>query len=150
MTERAPRSRRGDYVRFLAIPTRWMDNDAYRHVNNVVFYSWFDTAVNAMLIDEGLLAIGESPVVSLVAETGCTYFESVTFPDIVEVGLAVARLGRSSVTYRLGVFRQGGDVAVAQGRFVHVTVDRATQRPVPMPEEMRRVLERLVIARETP
>lgn len=150
MSERAPRSRRADYARFIAIPTRWMDNDVYQHVNNVVFYSWFDTAVNAMLIAEGLLSIGESPVVSLVAETGCTYFESVAFPETVEIGLAVARLGRSSVTYKLGVFRQGGEAAAAQGRFVHVTVDKATQRPVPMPEPMRRVLERLVVERPQP
>jgi acyl-CoA thioester hydrolase len=150
MSGRPPRDRRGDYARFIAIPTRWMDNDVYGHVNNVVFYSWFDTAVNTMLIEEGLLSIGDSPVVSLVVETGCTYFESVAFPETVEVGLAVERLGTRSVTYRLGVFRQGDEVAAAQGRFVHVTVDRATQRPVPMPQAMRAVLERLVVEREAP
>jgi acyl-CoA thioester hydrolase len=125
-----------------------MDNDVYAHVNNVVYYSWFDTAVNAMLIAEGLLAIGESPVVSLVAETGCTYFESVSFPETVEVGLAVDRLGTSSVTYRLAVFREGSGDAAAQGHFVHVCVDRATQRPVPMPDDMRRTLETLRLRRD--
>lgn len=148
MSERRPRSTRADYLRFVAIPTRWMDNDVYAHVNNVVYYSWFDTAVNAMLIAEGLLAIGESPVVSLVAETGCTYFESVSFPETVEVGLAVDRLGTSSVTYRLAVFREGSGDAAAQGHFVHVCVDRATQRPVPMPDDMRRTLETLRLRRD--
>jgi acyl-CoA thioester hydrolase len=137
------RSTRLDYRRFLAIPTRWMDNDPYGHVNNVVFYSWFDTAVNRMLIDEGLLDIAASPTVSLVVETGCTYFESVAFPESVESGLAVTRLGRSSVTYAVAVFRPGSDLAAAQGHFVHVCVDRESRRPVAIPASMRDVLGRL-------
>ena len=136
-------SKRSDYRRFLAIATRWMDNDPYGHVNNVVFYSWFDTAVNRMLIDEGLLDIAQSPVVSLVVETGCTYFESVAFPEIVECGLAVTRLGGSSITYALAVFRPGAELAAAQGHFVHVCVDRQSRRPVAIPAAMRAVLQQL-------
>jgi acyl-CoA thioester hydrolase len=135
-------SKRSEYRRFLAIPTRWMDNDPYGHVNNVVFYSWFDTAVNRMLIDEGLLDIGQSPVVSLVVETGCTYFESVAFPEIIECGLAVTRLGGSSITYALAVFRPGAELAAAQGHFVHVCVDRHSRRPVAIPAEMRAALQK--------
>jgi acyl-CoA thioester hydrolase len=137
-------SKRSDYRRFLAIATRWMDNDSYGHVNNVVFYSWFDTAVNRMLIDEGLLDIAQSPVVSLVVDTGCTYFESVAFPEIVECGLAVTRLGGSSITYALAVFRQGAELAAAQGHFVHVCVDRQSSRPVAIPATMRAVLQQLL------
>src|SRR5688500_14261093 len=120
------RDRRGDYRSFLTIPTRWMDNDAYGHVNNVVYYSWFDTAVNLYLIDAGVLDIGTSPTVGVVIESGCTYFESVTYPETVEAGLAVTKLGRSAVTYAVGIFRDGGAFAAAQGHFVHVYVDRAT------------------------
>src|SRR3954470_22719473 len=127
---RQPRSRRGDYRLFRPIPTRWADNDAFGHVNNVVYYAWFDTVVNAYLIESGVLDILRSPVVAMVIETGCTYFESVAYPETVEAGLAVARLGRSSVCYSIAIFRQGGDLAAAQGHFVHVYVDRATQRPV--------------------
>ncbi len=122
---------------FRPLPTRWMDNDAYGHVNNVVYYSYFDTAVNAWLLEGGHLDIAASPVIALVAETGCTYFESVAFPEPLEIGMAVAHLGRSSVRYRLGVFRAGGALAAAQGHFVHVYVDRATQTPVQIPEATR-------------
>ena len=97
--ERKVRSRRGDYRLFRPIPTRWMDNDAYGHVNNVVYYSWFDTAVNTYLIEAGVLDIAASPTVGVVIETGCTYFESVSYPETVEAGLAVTKLGRTSVTY---------------------------------------------------
>lgn len=141
---RLARSRRADYRHVLAIPTRWADNDVYEHVNNVVYYSWFDTVVNHWLIRNGLLDIASSPVVSLVVETGCTYFESVAFPEVIEAALAVERLGTSSVTYAVGIFRQGGDEAIAQGRFVHVCVDRATQKPVPIPAVMRTKLGTLV------
>ena len=134
---RAIRTKRADYRHFLAIPTRWSDNDAYAHVNNVVYYSWFDTVVNRWLVENGLLDIAASPVVSLVVETGCNYFESVAFPDTVHAGLAVERLGSSSIVYAIGIFREGSDDAAAQGRFVHVTVDRATQRPVPIPTHAR-------------
>lgn len=138
---RPARSTRGDYRVFRSIPTRWADNDVYGHVNNVVYYAWFDTAVNAWLAETGSLNLGSSPVIGLVAETTCSYFESVSFPETVEIGIAVEALGRSSVTYVIGVFRMGGSgkegLALAQGRFTHVYVDQATQRPVPIPDAIR-------------
>ena len=121
MSERQPRLTRADFRVFRAIPTRWHDNDAYGHVNNVVYYGWFDTAVNAWLIEGGFLDLAGSETVGLVVETGCTYFESVAFPETVEAGIAVERLGNSSVTYRIGIFRQGGDQAAAQGlSLIHI------------------------------
>lgn len=143
MAERASRLTRADFRVFRAIPTRWHDNDVFGHVNNVVYYGWFDTAVNAWLIERGFLDPATSEIVGLVVETGCTYFESVAFPETVEAGIAVERLGTSSVTYRVGIFREGGEQAAAQGRFTHVYVARATQRPVPVPAELRAALERL-------
>ncbi len=137
MAGKTIRARRGDFRHFLAIPTRWSDNDAYAHVNNVVYYGWFDTVVNQWLIEKGHLDIARSPVVSLVVETGCTYFESVAFPEMVEAGLAVERIGTSSIVYAIGIFRQGATLAAAQGRFVHVCVDRASQTPVPIPAALR-------------
>lgn len=145
MSERRPRPSRSEFRVFRSIQTRWQDNDAYGHVNNVVYYGWFDTAVNAWLIESGLLDPATSPVIGLVAETGCTYFESVSFPETVEIGMAVARIGTSSVTYRLGVFREGADQAAAHGRFVHVHVERATQRPVPVPDSLREALAALLV-----
>jgi acyl-CoA thioester hydrolase len=141
---RARRAARGDYRVFQPIQTRWADNDVYGHANNVVYYAWFDTAVNAWLIARGFLDPATSPVIGLVVETGCRYFESVGFPDALEAGLAVARLGTSSIVYEVGIFRVGGAEAVAEGRFVHVMVDRATQRPSPIPAAMRRALEALL------
>lgn len=143
MSGRPGRLARAAFGVFRAIPTRWHDNDVYGHVNNVVYYSWFDTAVNAWLIERGFLDIAGSRTVGLVVETSCTYFESVAFPETVELGLGVERLGTSSVTYRIGVFRQGGERAAAQGRFTHAYVDRATQRPVPIPADLRAALEGL-------
>ncbi|WP_377840909.1 acyl-CoA thioesterase [Bosea sp. UC22_33] len=140
MSERQPRLMRADFRVFRAIPTRWHDNDAYGHVNNVVYYGWFDTAVNAWLIENGFLDLAGSEIVGLVAETGCTYFESVAFPETVEAGISVERLGKSSVTYRIGIFRQGGGLAAAQGRFTHVYVERASQKPVPIPAPLRAAL----------
>ena len=140
MSERQPRLTRADFRVFRAIPTRWHDNDAYGHVNNVVYYGWFDTAVNAWLIEGGFLDLSGSEIVGLVVETGCTYFESVAFPETVDAGIAVERLGNSSVTYRIGIFRQGGEQAVAQGRFTHVYVTRAGQKPVPIPPPLRAAL----------
>jgi acyl-CoA thioester hydrolase len=122
-----------------------MDNDVYGHVNNVHYYSYFDSAVNGWLVERGLLDVTASPVVGLVVETGCTYFESVAFPEALEAGIAVTRLGRSSVRYRLGIFREGGALAVAQGHFVHVYVDRATQRPVDLPAATREALGGLLV-----
>lgn len=136
---------RAAYRHFRAIPTRWMDNDAYGHVNNVVYYSFFDTAVNAWLIERGLLDIARSPAVSLVVETSCRYFKPVSFPASVTAGLRVDRIGTSSVRYGIGIFRDGEDDAAAEGHFVHVYVDRETRRPAPLPPEMRRELSRLSI-----
>jgi acyl-CoA thioester hydrolase len=145
MSERQPRLARSDFRVFRAIPTRWHDNDAYGHVNNVVYYAWFDTAVNAWLIENDFLDLAGGETIGLVVETTCTYFESVAFPEIVEAGIAVERLGSSSVTYRIGIFRQGGELAAAQGRFTHVHVARASQKPVPIAAPLRRALERIAV-----
>ncbi len=144
MADRPTRPDRSAFRLFRPIATRWMDNDAYGHVNNVHYYSYFDSAVNGWLVEQGLLAITESPVVGLVVESGCTYFESVAFPDALEAGIAVAHLGRSSVRYRIGIFKDGAGQAAAQGHFVHVYVDRATQRPVEIPAKTREALRQLV------
>ena len=143
MSERQPRLGRSDFRVFRAIPTRWHDNDAYCHVNNVVYYAWFDTAVNAWLVEGGFLDVSDSEAIGLVVETACTYFESVAFPEIVEAGIVVERLGSSSVTYRIGIFRQGSELAAAQGRFTHVYVARASQKPVPIPAPLRAALAAL-------
>ena len=144
MPDSKPRRQlRSEWRHFLEIQTRWEDNDVYGHVNNAVYYSWFDTAVNNWLIHKGLLDLERSPVVSLVVETGCSYFESVTYPEPIDIGLRADRIGTSSVTYGLGVFRKGSDLAAALGRFVHVSVDRETRRPVPMPEALRLALREL-------
>jgi acyl-CoA thioester hydrolase len=137
MSGKTIRAQRSDFAHFLTIPTRWSDNDAYAHVNNVVYYNWFDTVVNRWLIEKGHLDIARSPVVSLVVETSCTYFESVSFPETVEAGLAVERIGTSSIVYAIGIFRRDAPSAAAQGRFVHVCVDRASQKPVPVPAALR-------------
>jgi acyl-CoA thioester hydrolase len=134
---------RSGYRAFRAIPTRWMDNDAYGHVNNVVYYSWFDTAVNAHLIEQGVLDIHHGETIGLVIETQCNYFASVAFPQTVEAGLRVARIGQSSVRYEVGLFLQGEALTVAKGHFVHVYVDRATRRPASLPADLRKVLEAL-------
>ena len=134
---------RQDFRHFVAITTRWMDNDAYGHVNNVIYYSWIDTAVNTYLIERGLLDIASSPVVAVAAESGCRYFGPVSYPDAVTVGLRVASLGRSSVRYQAGIFRNADEKASAEGHFVHVYVDRANLRPVPMPAGVRAALEEL-------
>jgi acyl-CoA thioester hydrolase len=132
---------RADYRRFLSIPTRWMDNDSYGHVNNVTYYSYFDTVVNEHLIRVGGLDIERDPVVGYVVETSCRYRKPLTFPETVDAGLRVARLGTSSATYEIGIFRRGDDDAAATGRFVHVWVDRSTQRPAPIPPRIRSALE---------
>lgn len=135
---------RAGYRAFRTIGTRWMDNDAYGHVNNVVYYSWFDTAVNAHLIEQGALDIHAGDTIGLVIETQCNYFAPVEFPQAVEAGLRVARIGGSSVRYEVGLFVQGGERTVAKGHFVHVYVDRATRRPTPLPSRLRSVLENLL------
>jgi acyl-CoA thioester hydrolase len=133
---------RDRYRHFLTIPTRWMDNDVYGHVNNVVYYSYFDTVVNGYLISSGSLDIERSQVIGLVVETQCRFFNPVTFPDTVHAGLRVARLGNSSVRYEIGLFRNEEDAA-AQGHFVHVYVDRETRRPAGLPQQMREALEKI-------
>jgi acyl-CoA thioester hydrolase len=134
---------RSAYSHFLSITTRWMDNDVYGHINNVVYYSYFDTVVNGYLIAEGALDIQTSDVIGLVVETECKYFAPVAFPDAVHAGLRVAHLGRSSVRYEIGLFRNDDDGASAQGHFVHVYVDRTSRKPVPLPPAMRAALERI-------
>ncbi len=137
-------AQRSAFGYFRTMPTRWMDNDAYGHVNNVVYYSYFDTLVNRFLIDEGGLDYHNSEVVGIIAESACNYWSAFVYPEDVEGGLAVGRLGRSSVRYDIGLFGSGEDRARAQGHFVHVFVTRATMRPVPIPDRIRGALERLV------
>ncbi|MDB5511991.1 MAG: thioesterase [Enterovirga sp.] len=144
MAERPARLDRAAFRIFRPIPTRWMDNDAYGHVNNVVYYSYFDTVVNAHLIEAGVLDPSTSQNTGLVVETSCTYFESIAFPETVEAGLAVTAVGRSSVTYRVAIFKAGRDLAAAQGRFTHVYVERSSGRSVAIPEAVRAVLDPLL------
>ena len=135
---------RDGYRYFLSIPTRWMDNDSYGHVNNVTYYSYFDTAVNEHLIRVGGLDIAGGDAIGLVVETLCKFRKSLTFPDVVDAGLRVVKLGTSSVKYEIGLFRHDDPEPAATGHFVHVWVDRATQRPVPIPAAIRTALEALV------
>ena len=139
-------NRRATYRSFLAIPTRWMDNDAYGHVNNVSYYSYFDTAVNEHLIRAGGLDIHAGAQIGLVVETSCRFHKALSFPDVVDAGMRVAKLGNTSVTYEIGLFRRGDDEPAATGRFVHVWVDRASRRPVPVPPAIRSALAPLVVA----
>nr|WP_026319213.1 acyl-CoA thioesterase [Amorphus coralli] len=134
---------RGDYRAFRTIGTRWMDNDVYGHMNNVVHYSLFDTAVNGWLIEAGVLDIRSGTQVGLVVETGCRYFAEMAFPDVVTAGLRVARLGKSSVRYDVGLFRNDEERAAAEGFFVHVYVDRETRRPMPLAPALRAALAAL-------
>jgi len=137
-----PETRTG-YRRFLPIPTRWMDNDIYGHVNNVVYYAYFDTVINQYLIEEGGLEIATDRVIGLCVESHCAYARPVAFPDVIHAGLRVAHLGTSSVRYEIGIFAHGQDEASAQGWFVHVFVDRATRKPTPLPAPLRAALERI-------
>jgi acyl-CoA thioester hydrolase len=143
-TPRAQARPRSHYRAFRPIGTRWADNDVYGHVNNVVYYSWFDTAVNAHLIEQGVLDIHTGPVIGLVVETQCHYFAPLAFPETVHAGLRVAHLGTSSVRYEVGLFAEGGEMSAACGHFVHVYVDRDTRRPVPLPESLKKTLETLL------
>ena len=142
MEREAPLTRAA-FPHFLDITTRWMDNDVYGHINNVVYYSFFDTVVNRYLIDNKALDFRDGKVIGLVVETQCSYFKPVAYPDRITAALAVEHLGNSSVRYRLAVFRNDDDDAAAQGHFVHVYVDRATNRPVPLPDALRKALERI-------
>lgn len=133
------------YPHFLAIPTRWMDNDIYGHVNNVVYYSYFDTVVNAFLIEKGALDPHGGAVIGLVVETHCRYFQPLSFPECVEAGLAVTRLGNTSVQYDIGLFREGEERPAARGHFVHVYVDRVQRQPVNLPATLREALADIVV-----
>jgi acyl-CoA thioester hydrolase len=138
---------RDDYRHFLTIPTRWMDNDVYGHINNVVYYSFFDTVVNEFLIRAGVLELGTSAVIGLVVETQCRYFAPIAFPDTVTAGLRCGRIGNTSVRYEIGIFRNDEAQASAEGHFVHVYVDRATQKqPTPLPAPLREALAPLLVA----
>jgi acyl-CoA thioester hydrolase len=142
-SEKPQPSPRSAYRAFRTIGTRWMDNDAYGHVNNVVYYSWFDTMVNAHLIENGALDIQHGAVIGLVVETHCNYFSSIEFPQNVDAGLRVAHVGRSSVRYEVGLFAQGETLTAAKGHFIHVYVDRATRKPTQLPGALKAVLEAL-------
>ncbi len=142
---RAEAKKRSDFRHFHTITTRWMDNDAYGHVNNVVYYSWFDTVVNQFLIANGVLDIEHSPVIGLVIETQCNYFASVAFPERITAGLRVTKLGNSSVRYEVAIFREDEEGASAQGHFVHVYVDRETRKPSAIPDNMRTLLQSIEV-----
>lgn len=139
-----PQHLRGDYRHFQPITTRWHDNDIYGHVNNVTYYSYFDSAVNAYLIAEGGLDIHDGEVVGFVVSSACDYFTSIAFPNAIEVGLRVGKLGNSSVQYELAIFKVGEEQACAAGRFVHVFVERASNRPVTIPVGLRAAMQRLL------
>ena len=136
-----PSAERADFKVWRKFTTRWADNDAYGHVNNTVYYEWFDSAVNGWLVDQGLLDIAAGDTIALVVETRCTYFEPLAFPQDVEVGLSVTKLGRSSIHYQIGIFAEGASTPAAQGEFVHVVVDRTSRRSVSIPADWRRKLE---------
>ena len=140
------RPTRDQYAVIRPIPTRWADNDVYGHVNNAAYYGFFDTAVNAWLIERGLLDTVASQAIGLVVETGCRYHAPLSFPETIETALRVARLGTSSVRYELALFSQGAAEAAADGHFVHVYVDRETRRPTPIPADIRTALEGLILA----
>jgi acyl-CoA thioester hydrolase len=142
----APRSA---FPHFLAIPTRWMDNDVYGHVNNVVYYSYFDTAVNQFLIERGVLDIHQGEVVGFVVDSGCAYFSSISFPDTIHAGIRVAKLGNSSVRYEIALYRNDDPLPCAAGHFVHVYVERSSNRSVPIPGNVRHVLMTILSAEST-
>jgi acyl-CoA thioester hydrolase len=141
-----PQISRSNYAHFLTLATRWMDNDIYGHVNNALYYAFFDTAINEYLIGAGGLDINNGPVMAFTAESQCQYLRPLAFPGAIEVGLRVGKLGNSSVRYELAIFKEGEELAAAAGYFVHVFVDRITQRPVSLPATIRVVLEKLVPA----
>lgn len=143
MSERPAAGRRADYARFVPITTRWMDNDVYGHVNNVIYYAFFDTAVNQILIEAGALEPLTSAVIGLVVETQCRFSKSIAFPDRVSAGVRVTRVGASSVRYEIGLFKNDEDDAAGEGHFVHVYVDRDSRRPASVPAAIRAVLETL-------
>ena len=139
---------RAAWPHFIAIPTRWMDNDVYGHVNNVVYYSYFDTAVNQFLIERGVLDMHKGDVVGFVVDSGCSYFSSVSFPDTIHAGIRVAKLGNSSVRYEIALYRNEDPLPCAAGHFVHVYVERATNRSITIPERVRDVLATITARNE--
>ena len=141
---KAPPLTREDFPKIIRISTRWSDNDVYQHVNNVVYFSFFDTAVNQNLLEQGFIDFQESKVVGLVVANHCQFFSSIVFPDEIFVGIAVEKLGSSSVVYRLGVFKNNDPKLCALGRFTHVYVDRSNQKPTQIPDAIRMALSRLI------
>jgi acyl-CoA thioester hydrolase len=146
MTRRSAFGTSDDYRTAYSIPTRWMDNDIYNHVNNVVYYSWFDTAVNAHLLEAGLLDPEYGAIIGLVVESQCRYDRAISFPEVVTARLRVGHLGTSSVRYEIGLFTDACPEAAAEGHFIHVYVDRTSRRPVALPEDWRRTLARIAVA----
>ena len=142
---RQPPGKRADYRYFHAIATRWRDNDVFQHVNNVHYFSYFDTAVTYYEMTEKVVGLLDGPVHCVVAEVACRYHSSVAFPDRLQVGIRVAHVGRSSVRYELAVFREEDDTAAAEGHFVHVFMERGSQRPVPIPDDARGILARIAV-----
>jgi len=145
MAERTPPARRSDYSAFRTLTTRWNDNDVYGHMNNVIHYALFDSAVNSFLIEEGALDIHKGDQVGLVVETHCRYHAEMAFPDVVTAGIRADRIGNSSVTYGIGLFRNDSDEAAAEGQFTHVYVDAEARRPKPLGERLRAVVERISV-----
>jgi acyl-CoA thioester hydrolase len=137
---------RSQFPHFLSIPTRWMDNDVYGHVNNVVYYSYFDTAVNQFLIERGVLDIHHGEIVGFVVDSGCSYFSSISFPDVIHAGIRVAKLGNSSVRYEIALYRNDEPLPCAAGHFVHVYVERSSSRAVPIPANVLSVLNTICVA----
>lgn len=144
MSDRRPPEPRAAYKFFLDIPTRWMDNDVYGHVNNVIYYSYFDTIINRFLIEAGGFDFHNAPVIGITPETFCRFHRSFAYPEVVEAGLRVGKLGSSSVRYEVGLFGRGENVARADGHFVHVFVERDSQKAAPIPGGIRTALESLV------
>jgi acyl-CoA thioester hydrolase len=140
-----PEYKREDFPKLVTISTRWSDNDIYLHVNNVIYFSYFDTAVNQNLLEHGVLEIENSDVIGLVVNNQCQFFASIAFPDVVYVGVAVEKIGNSSVTYRLGIFKNQENTLSALGSFTHVYVDRQTHRPVSIPEKNRSLFEAMLV-----
>jgi acyl-CoA thioester hydrolase len=138
-------TQRASYPHFLPVPTRWKDNDIYGHVNNVEYYSYFDTVINTYLILQGGLDIRSGEVIGVCAESHCKFLGELAFPETIDAGLRVEHLGNSSVRYGVGLFRPGSDTPAAEGWFVHVFVDRAARRPTPLPTTMRAALEKLQV-----
>lgn len=136
---------RGDFPYFRSIPTRWMDNDVYGHVNNVVYYSYFDTAVNGHLMDAGVLDYRNSPIYGIVVETKCSFAKELAFPDEIQAGIRIAKLGNSSVRYEIALFNGDDPTPAATGYFVHVYIDRETKRPVRIPDAVREAMAPLVV-----